>query len=146
MGNSASYFALHNSNELKIMDERLRHERLNFEKKKLDAIKNENVKLNRKVKDLESEIELIKKNSIPIDHNSVKQVENKLKGSIEKLVSEMLKNDNVNSSYIPDFVEKKLYTNVFTLLIGMMKEVLEDTSINFLNQKISFTMASLDNV
>ena len=146
MGNSASYFALHNSNELKIMDERLRHERLNFEKKKLDAIKNENVKLNRKVKDLESEIELIKKNSIPIDHNSVKQVENKLKGSIEKLVSEMLKNDNVNSSYIPDFVEKKLYTNVFTLLIGMMKEVLEDTSINFLNQKISFTMASIDNV
>ena len=45
MGNSASYFALHNSNELRIMDQRLRHERLNFEKKKLDAIKNENVKL-----------------------------------------------------------------------------------------------------
>ena len=88
---------------------------------------------------------MIKKNSIPINNNSVKQVENKLKNSIEKLVSEMLKNENVNSSYIPDYVEKKIYTNVFTLLIGMMKEVLEDTSINILNQKISFTMNPLEN-
>jgi hypothetical protein len=146
MGNSASYLAMHNSNELNNIDKSLRYEKLNYEKKKLDAIKNENVKLNNKVKELESAIELIKKNSIPINNNSVKQVENKLKNSIEKLVSEMLKNENVNSSYIPDYVEKKIYTNVFTLLIGMMKEVLEDTSINILNQKISFTMASLDNV
>ena len=103
MGNSASYFSMHNDNdnELKLLDERLRQERLNFEKKKLDAIKNENVKLNRKVKDLESEIELIKKNSIPINHNSVKQVEDKLKGSVEKLVSEMLKNDNIISFHGP---------------------------------------------
>lgn len=146
MGNSASYLTMHNSNELNNIDQRLRHEKLNYEKKKIDAIKNENVKLNKKVKELENAIELIKKNSIPINNNSVKQVENKLKNSIEKLVSEMLKNENVNSSYIPDYVEKKIYTNVFTLLIGMMKEILEDTSINVLNQKISFTMASLDNV
>ena len=56
------------------------------------------------------------------------------------MVDNMLKNDSVNSIMIPDYIEKKIYTNVFTILIGIMKEILEDTKINIFNQNISFKM------
>ena len=52
----------------------------------------------------------------------------------------MLENENINSSIIPDYVERKIYTNVFTILISIMKEIIDDTSINFLNQNIKFAM------
>ena len=66
------------------------------------------------------------------------EVEKKMNKSIKKLVNHLLENDNINNTYIPDFIERKLYENVFTLLIGVLKDTLENANIKFLNQNIGF--------
>ena len=88
---------------------------------------------------LEDEIKKLRSNS-GISTESIYQFEKKMQGSVKKMVDDMLDNDSVNSSIIPDYIEKKIYTNVFTILIGIMKEVLEDTKINIFNQSISLKM------
>lgn len=65
-------------------------------------------------------------------------MEKKMNKSIKKLVNHLLENDNINNTYIPDFIERKLYENVFTLLIGVLKDTLENANIKFLNQNIGF--------
>ena len=44
----------------------------------------------------------------------------------------------INNICIPDFIERKLYENIFTLLIGVLKDTLENANIKFLNQNIGF--------
>ena len=66
------------------------------------------------------------------------EVEKKMNKSIKKLVNHLLENDNINNTYIPDFIERKLYENIFTLLIGLLKDTLENANIKFLNQNIRF--------
>ena len=51
-----------------------------------------------------------------------------------------MKNDNVDFDLIPDFVEKKIYENVLTLAISLLKETLEKTKITILNQDITFNL------
>ena len=99
-------------------------------------LKNENATLSARLLDLEEEIKKLKSNS-GISTESIEAFEKRMQGSVKKMVDDMLENDSVNSSIIPDYIEKKIYTNVFTILIGIMKEVLEDTKINIFNQNIS---------
>ena len=68
-------------------------------------------------------------------------MEKKMNKSIKKLVNHLLENDNINNTYIPDFIERKLYENVFTLLIGVLKDTLENANIKILNQNIGFKIS-----
>ena len=102
-------------------------------------LKDENATLISRVLDLEEEIIKLKSNS-GISKESIEAFEKRMQGSVKKMVDDMLENDSVNSAIIPDYIEKKIYTNVFTILIGIMKEILEDTKINIFNQNISFKM------
>ena len=106
------------------------------------ASENNNLKqeisaLKQKITSLE---EVIRKPNTNLNTLSMQALEERLQVSVAKLVDNMLENDNVNSSIIPDYVERKIYTNVFTILIGIMKETIDDTSINLLNQNIKFVM------
>ena len=111
----------------------------NVLKNEIHNVKIENILLNKTINKLEKEIKLLQNNST-ITSGSMEALESKLHVSVEKLVDKMLANDNVNSSIIPDYLEKKIYTNVFTIFIGILKEIMEDTNINILNQKITFKM------
>lgn len=102
-------------------------------------LKDENAILTSKILDLEREIKNLKSNT-GISTKSLDYFEKRMQSSVNKLVDDMLKNDNINSLIIPDYIEKKIYINVFTILIGIMKEVLEDTKINIFNQNISLKM------
>ena len=101
-----------------------------------DLIK-ENERLKKKIKSLE-----IKNNdkNLIIKNNNLDVIEDQLKVSVESLVNELMKNDNINSDLIPDFVEKKIYENVLTLAISLLKETLEKTKITILNQDITFNL------
>ena len=61
---------------------------------------------------------------------------NNLNESIENYVNEMLKDDEINS-IIPDYIEKKIYKNVFKLIIKVMKSFTQASKISFLGQEIS---------
>lgn len=100
-----------------------------------NRLKKEILKLNKKIIALEK-----MKNNSGIDSESMDAFEKNMKKSVNIMVDDMLKNDSINSRMIPDYIEKKIYTNIFTVIIGLLKEVLEDTSINLLNQSITLKM------
>ena len=64
-----------------------------------------------------------------------------LNTSIEGYVDEMLEDDEINS-VIPDYIEKKIYKNVFTLVLKLMKNFTDSASISFLDQEITFNLRS----
>tara|TARA_E500000178_G_scaffold348378_1_gene403365 strand:+ start:84 stop:470 length:387 start_codon:yes stop_codon:yes gene_type:complete len=101
----------------------------------IEGLVKENEELKKKLESLE--IENSDKNII-VKNNNLDVIEDQLKVSVESLVNELMKNDNINSDLIPDFVEKKIYENVLTLAISLLKETLEKTKITILNQDITF--------
>ena len=60
--------------------------------------------------------------------------------SIDLLVEKYLKNDMINSAFIPDFLERRIYANVAKLVIGLIEESLRTTNIDMLGQRISFNI------
>ena len=118
---------------------------------------------------LKREIEQLKtvnsnlKNVIDNDSNNItnlrKEVEDKLKKendenmeklcndlnqSIDNYVNEMLQDEEINSA-IPDFIEKKIYKNVFKLIIKVMKSFTQSTKMSFLGQEISIKIDPKNN-
>ena len=120
-----------------------------FFNKNDENLQEENRLLKLKNQDLENQIKILEKkiinmnlesNTIMFDDNSeideADDKEIKLKNSVKALVDDILKNDSINNELIPDYVERKIYENIFNTLIKLMKEILESSSINFLNQNI----------
>ena len=118
---------------------------------------------------LKREIEQLKtlnsnlKNVIDNDSNNItnlrKEVEDKLKKendenmeklcddlnqSIDNYVNEMLQDEEINSA-IPDFIEKKIYKNVFKLIIKVMKSFTQSSKMSFLGQEISIKIDPKNN-
>ncbi len=58
--------------------------------------------------------------------------------NINAIVDKFLKNKMVNNQYIPDFIERRMYANMIKLMIGLLKETAETSSINVLGHTISF--------
>jgi hypothetical protein len=48
----------------------------------------------------------------------------------------MLEKEECNITYIPDFVEKRIYEKIFTMLLGIIEHALETSSINFMGHQI----------
>ena len=79
-----------------------------------------------------------------VDYEKNKEKENievdrfykNLENSVDDYVKEMLKDEEINS-IIPDYVEKKIYKNVFMLMFKLMKKTTDSTKISFMNQEIS---------
>ena len=94
------------------------------------------------IEELIAENKKLKNELHVIKNNKLDAIEDELKVSVKRLVNELMKNDNINSDLIPDFVEKKIYENVLTLAISLLKETLEKTKITILNQDITFNLQS----
>lgn len=75
-------------------------------------------------------------------NDNLNKLEDNMKESIKLIVDDILKNNNINSALIPDFIERKIYTNIFNILINLLKELLESSKISILNQKITFMLES----
>ena len=82
------------------------------------------------------------KNRIKIleENKGIQNVEENMKKSVQKLVNKILENDNINSPLIPDYIERKIYTNVFNIFIGLVKETIETTNISILNHNITLKL------
>ena len=60
------------------------------------------------------------------------------KERLNQIVEKLIKDEDVNIDYLPDFVERKIYTNVFNLLINLLDETLNTTGIDLLGHRIEF--------
>ena len=56
---------------------------------------------------------------------------------IETFVDEMMQNKSINFSMIPDYIEKKLYVNVFSIVLNILDSLLDSISIQIMGHKIS---------
>lgn len=67
------------------------------------------------------------------------------KVKIEEFVNKCLQDKMINSELLPDWLERKLYVNILTLVIGLMKETLETSSVNFIGHQLVFDIKPIEN-
>ena len=114
-------------------------------KSQMEELRKKNDNLRRILETDKNNIAILKKEikeKSETDHK--KQLEEfykNLNTSIESYVDEMLEDDEINS-IIPDYVEKKIYKNVFTLVLKLMKNFTDSASFSFLDQEITFNLKS----
>ena len=100
----------------------------------------ENLELKKNIDLLKNQIKLLEKQGnikYKSPEEKEEEIEKDLKESVMKIVDNMLENDGINSSLLPDYIERKLYTNILIMIISLLKETLETTNVTLLNQKIS---------
>ena len=118
-------------------------------------LRNQNQELKKQIKNLKEIIDR-DKDHIAIMRKEMEQEEEEnrkekldifyknLDESIDKYVNEMLKDEEINS-VIPDYIEKKIYKNVFTLVLKLVRNITDSTKISFLDQEISLKLDSKKN-
>ena len=117
-------------------------------------LKKQNIELQKQVFNLReiiekdrANLELIKKELLQKEEKSKKEKLERfyknLDSSVDKYVDEMLKDEEINS-VIPDYIEKKIYKNVFTIVLKLVRNITDSTSISFLDQELTFTLNQKD--
>lgn len=64
------------------------------------------------------------------------------KERLKEFVEKLIKDEDINIDYLPDFVERKIYTNVFNILINLLDETTKTTGIDFLGHRIEFNFVA----
>lgn len=59
---------------------------------------------------------------------------------VSKYVDEMLKDASINIEYFPDYIERKIYRNVFNLVLNLMDHVLETTELKLFGNELQITI------
>ncbi len=101
-------------------------------------IVNENEELKKQIKYLKSVLNDKKKEKPRLKKVGMKFETPISKEAIENYVDKILKNEGMNISYLPDFVEKKIYENIFSIILNLLDDIMENTQINILNHKLVF--------
>ena len=60
--------------------------------------------------------------------------------SVATFVDTLIQDEHVNIKGLPDSVERKIYTNVFELLLNLMRDTLAHVNVNVLGHQIMFKM------
>ncbi len=103
--------------------------------KQVNTLENMNHKLR---KDLHHVKNHKSKESSGITEASKIKISELSKDRIDAFVEDLLTDENVNVKYLPDFVEKQLYRNIFNMLIGILDNVMETTNVQFMGHQLKF--------
>lgn len=76
-----------------------------------------------------------KNNIINLDKSEIS------KSQIDSFVEKLLSDKNVNVKYLPDFVERQIYRNVFTILLGLIENMADSTEIHIMGHRIVMHVA-----
>lgn len=72
--------------------------------------------------------------------DSKKQTKFVSEENIESFVNEMIQNDQINISYLPDSFEKKIYKDILTIIMALVEQIIESTKINFMGHAITLNL------
>lgn len=61
---------------------------------------------------------------------------------IDAIVDGFMKNHAINNALIPDVIERSIYKNVLTLVMGVLQEVTESTTVEVLGHKLEVKIKS----
>jgi hypothetical protein len=67
-----------------------------------------------------------------------RQLKELSKARIRQYVDNMLKDEDINISWMPDYVEKQIYRNVFTMLISLMENLFETSGVKLIGHRLTF--------
>ena len=60
---------------------------------------------------------------------------------VEEFVEKLMKDEEINISWLPDMVEKQIYINVFNMILKILSESFTDTSIGIINHKLKIDLS-----
>ena len=63
---------------------------------------------------------------------------------INDFVETLLSDENINIRWMPDYVERQLYRNIFTILIGLVENMLDNASIEIIGHKIKMSISQIE--
>jgi hypothetical protein len=63
---------------------------------------------------------------------------------ISELVEKMIANKSVNIGILPNYVERHLYKNLLTTLMGMLEEVINESKIEFMGHRIVMKLVPIE--
>lgn len=75
-----------------------------------------------------------------------KKEEDNTSQQIKDLVTKILLNKNINLTFLPDSIERKIYEKLLTFGIDELKELLSSVKIQFLNYEITLDMHPIENL
>lgn len=120
------------------MKDREYTEKVNDLSKQIDTLKNINKSLEDKLNgDNSNNLISNKKDKIDTPQNKETSIQ------IDEIVDRMITNKIMNIKYLPDFVERQLYKNMLSILIGFLNETIQNGSIQLLGQQITLQMTPL---
>lgn len=108
--------------------------------KQVDALKKINNDLENKVKHLESKNEQLLTQAEVNRIDSLSELSQK---RIDEFVEELLKNENINIDYLPDFVERQIYRNTINITFKLLNKLFNTTSIKFMGHKLKLDIEPL---
>lgn len=113
--------------------------------KQIESLKTINQQQKQEIQKLASELEKhndtnnISKDTVEDDQSLNLTVS---MAKIEKIVDEMLADDNINVGYLPDIVEKQLYLNVIRIALNIVNKTIQTTKIDVLDHQIGLKFGS----
>jgi len=108
--------------------------------KQLETLKIVNKKQEKKINRLE------KKNTTILEQAEHERLDSLNELSIKRLneyVEELLQNENINIKYLPDFAERQIYRNTFSILFKLFNKLFDTTSIKFMGHKMKLDIEPL---
>ena len=128
------------NNDMKITERELNkwwEDKMNSEKEK-----NKNLIL--ELENSKKQIEDMKKiiNNIDLSSNTIKKdnIKELSKIKIEEFVEKLISDEQLNINWLPDYVERQIYFNVFNIIMRLLTDILEDTSLELIGHKINFNI------
>ena len=85
----------------------------------------------------------ILKNSIEKIHSEDGDISH---DKIDKFVEEMMLNKNINIGYLPDYVEKQIYKNIFSYMMNMFKEIILNSKIQVVGHEITISIKPINEI
>lgn len=90
------------------------------------------------LKNMNSNLEAKMLSSNAHNPNELAKLQELSNAKVDEFVDKLLNDKNVNIGYLPDFVERQMYKNIFTLLIGLINNTLSTTAVKLLGHQLTF--------
>jgi len=102
--------------------------------KQIDSLRQINKDLEQKLAQCGKEQDTTEAGQRGLDNTNGSKISKK---QMDQFIENLLNDQNINITYLPDFVERQLYRNMFTIFLGLIEKMAETTEIKILGHHIT---------
>jgi len=99
--------------------------------------RNRHTELIREIERLRTENDELRRviNTNTLNYRSV-DLSSESKEAIQAFASKLVENPDINIRGLPDCIERKIYTNIMTIVLGLVQEFTNTTTVSILGHKL----------